>query len=245
MLRRYSRNELVVLLYQTNAPSADPLSNKTGQLREDFYQTQHSAPHTFIEGQEISAEGEAPSTQPVFEKLTAAVDKQLDTPGDADLHVLASRTDNQIHVEVRGTAKNASQTARLQIMLVETEVTYSGENGLRYHPMVVRASANRTADSTGYAISNENFTRDYNFDLTQVSAENLKWYDEYIEALKKRLPPDFEVGGFREKKNIVNPAKIAIVVFVQDDKTKHILQSSYSAVKDTKSVGEAGSANVF
>lgn len=243
MLQQYSRNDLAVLLYQTSAPTDDPLSNRTVELREDYYQTQRSAPHTFLQGQEIPVEGEAPQTQAVLDTLDKKVDQILDRPSGAELHVTAVRNEDNVEVEVKGDAKDLPSPAHLQVMLVETEVTYSGENGLRYHPMVVRASANRTDNSTGYPIAGATFTRNCTFDLQQITTDNLKWYGDYLQALKKRLPPDFPMPGFREEKNKMNPNKLAVVVFLQDDKTKQVLQSAYQSISTNSSTREAGSAN--
>ncbi|HEY3927987.1 MAG TPA: hypothetical protein VGL89_06420 [Candidatus Koribacter sp.] len=238
MLERYSRNELVTLFYQTSAPTDDPLSNKTVGLREDFYQTHRSAPHTFIDGQEIQAEGESEKTKEIDAKLMGIVDKNLDAAPAAQLHVDATRNGNQVHVKVTGTSEKLPKTARLQIMLVEKEVDYSGENGLRYHPMVVRAGANRTDDNTGYPVTASTISQDSDFDLDQVTADNLKWYDDYLTALRKRLPPSFEIDGFKEKKNVMNWDKLAIVAFLQDDKTKQVLQSIYVPVQSGNTTAE-------
>ena len=132
--------------------------------------------------------------------------------------------------------KSDSKDLKVQILLVEKELRYSGENGVRFHPMVVRAMGGEKAE--GYAIAaNGSGTFDASFDLDKVS-----------NALKAHLD-DYEAKGhrgetfkFSEKKYQIDPHHLAVVVFVQDDKTKHVLQAAYvdlAAPAGTRTTSEA------
>jgi hypothetical protein len=84
--------------------------------------------------------------------------------------------------------------------------------------MVVRAMAGK--DGAGFALAGERYEQ--RFDLEAVS-----------KALKTHLD-DFEAKGYRgdpyhflEKKHQIDPNDLAVVVFVQDDQTKHVLQAAY------------------
>jgi len=113
-------------------------------------------------------------------------------------------------------------------------ISYSGENGLRFHPMVVRNLA-RPADAQpyGFAINAAQPAKvDHIFDLDQISAANLKYYDDYLADLKQRTGID---ATFKEKRYIINPERLSIVAFVQDEKTRQILQAVYLKVAPTAS----------
>jgi hypothetical protein len=104
---------------------------------------------------------------------------------------------------------------------VEKEVVFSGENGIRFHSMVVRATGGPKAE--GFPLDpKQPASFDEAFDIAKVSA-----------ALKAHLD-DYEAKGHRgeqfrfvEKKYQIDPAHLAVVAFVQDAKTKHVLQAAY------------------
>jgi hypothetical protein len=111
-----------------------------------------------------------------------------------------------------------SKDLKVQILLVEKEIRHLGENGVRFHPMVVRAIGGEKAG--GFALEPKGKgTFEATFDLEAVS-----------KALKAHLD-DFESKreGFKfsARRDQINRADLAVVVFVQDDKTKHVLQSAY------------------
>jgi hypothetical protein len=124
----------------------------------------------------------------------------------------------------------------VQIALVEKELRFNGENGIRFHPMVVRAMGG--AKGEGFDLDPAADARfEQTFDLDEVS-----------KAIKAHLD-DYEAKGhrgesftFAEKKYQIDRADLAIVVFVQDDKTKHVLQAAYvdlSPVSGSHPVTEA------
>jgi hypothetical protein len=109
---------------------------------------------------------------------------------------------------------------QLQIALVEKELTYSGENGIRFHPMVVRAMAG--PDAKGYTNpAGEAFTVENQFDIAKVSAAAKAHLDDY-EAKGHRGEP----FKFVAKMDKIDAGNLAVVAFVQDPKTKRVLQAA-------------------
>ena len=96
---------------------------------------------------------------------------------------------------------------KLHILLVEGKLRYTGENGVRFHPMVVRSMAG--ADAPGFSIkSNGPETFTWDFDLNKISA-----------AIKQHLD-EYEAGGhrgntftFAEKKYEINPKDLLVAAF--------------------------------
>jgi hypothetical protein len=87
--------------------------------------------------------------------------------------------------------------------------------------MVVRAFGGEKGE--GYAIeANGKGTFDATFDLEAIGKDIRKQLDEY-EAKGHRG----ESFKFTAKKDQIDRADLAVVVFVQDDKTKHVLQAGY------------------
>src|SRR5205085_8656940 len=71
------------------------------------------------------------------------------------------------------------------------------------------------------------------FDLDSVTAENLRYYDEWPVERNKEVnariggDADFDVGKFKEQRHLINPNHLSVVAFLQDNKTKAILQAVY------------------
>jgi hypothetical protein len=117
--------------------------------------------------------------------------------------------------------KSDSQDLKVQILLVEKEIRHLGENGIRFHPMVVRAFGGEKGE--GYEIeANGKGTFDASFDLEAIGKDIRKQLDDY-EAKGHRG----ESFKFSAKKDRIDRADLAVVVFVQDTKTRHVLQAGY------------------
>ena len=238
-LRRYEVTELAIIVYHMHAPTSDPLANHSDEERINFY-GEDSAPSVYLDGKRVDVgEGLQTETPRVFNSLTHAVDARLAVAAAADLQVTAKLNGSTVDVRVSGKELESPGAGRhLQIALVENDVSYSGENGFRFHPMVVRNVAQSTKDKSGFPLPKAaNFDVDYSFDLNQIMADNLKYYDEYITDLKARTGIS---ATFREKRVWIDAHKLSVVAFVQDDSTKEILQSAKVAVAavDPKGTGE-------
>jgi tetratricopeptide (TPR) repeat protein len=230
ILERYSRKDVVLVVYHMHAPTSDPLSNHSAQARTRYYDA-HGAPTTYIDGENLKpGEGLKTEAQGVFKNLDEALSTRLAIPAGARLKLGAKFEGKNVRVAatVEGIEK-PTPDARLQIALVEEQVSYSGENGLRFHPMVVRNLA-RSADSDTYGFPvADGKEATWVFNVDEIEAANLKYYDEYIADMKKRLGQQFEVS-FKEKRYRVDQSRLAVVAFVQGDRTKQILQSAYVKV---------------
>jgi hypothetical protein len=228
MLDRYTRDDLVVLMYHIHAPTSDPLSNASVQARGKYYGVT-GAPTTFIDGARETAEGPRDDALEVFHQLDAAVGRDLEQAAAASVRVSATRRGSVVtaRAEVAGVPAG-SPDVRLQIALVEALVRYSGENGQRFHPMVTRAFGG--ADMNGFAIdaSKPVTAASQAFDLDALAAGNLQYYDDYAADMKARVGL---AVSFHEKKHVIDPANVAVVAFVQDVKTRRVLQAAWATPK--------------
>jgi hypothetical protein len=119
----------------------------------------------------------------------------------------------------------ASPDLKLQIALTEDELRYTGENGIRFHPMVVRSLAGK--DSLGFPVASAGPTNvEWSFDLKTMSDQLKKYLDSYEQQGHRG-----DTFTFSEKKFQIDPNNLSLVAFVQDMKTKTILQTVYLKVK--------------
>jgi hypothetical protein len=250
MLNSSTRDEFVLVVYHNNAPSSDPLTNDVGEDRAKYYGTKGSTPHTFLNGKEVDLEeGLGTHAQIAADQLVSATNKLLAAPAGPSLSVAASASNGVIEVSVNGKPHNALSKSHLQVLLLENPVSYSGRNTLRFHPMVVRASAERTAGATGFPIAaGAPVSRKTSFHLDKIEQDNLAYYDESVQDLLKRLSAAIasgafdkkeveKMGEFPEHKNRIDPNHLAVVAFLQDDATKKVLTATYAVVATKSAAG--------
>jgi hypothetical protein len=159
----------------------------------------------------------------VFERFQKDLEKDLESAAEAKVKIDAGLNGGIVKVSaaVDG-VKSDSKTLKVHILLVEKEIRYLGENGIRFHPMVVRAIGGENGE--GYPIAAEGQgSYEASFDLEAISRDIKKQLDDY-EAKGHRGEP-FQ---FSAKKYQINAGELAVVVFVQDDKTRHVLQAGYT-----------------
>jgi thiol-disulfide isomerase/thioredoxin len=221
-MERYSRKDLAVVMYHQHVPRPDPMSNPDSQARSKYYAVA-GVPTYFIDGGRVEFNGaDREDTKGVFEHIQPVIEKELEAPAEERIDISTSVLGNSVKITAGVAAlKSQSKDLKIHILLVEKELKYSGENGIRFHPMVVRAMGGKDDDGfplePGAPVSVEQA-----WDLDQVSA-----------GLKTHLD-DYEAKGHRgnsfkfiEKKYRIDRGSLAIVVFVQDAKTKHVLQSAF------------------
>lgn len=245
-LEDYSRSELALLVYHWHAPSLDPMGNRSSDARVKYYGVT-GAPTVFLNGKRFSrgennssGEDRDPNTaRNMYAALNSEIRTGLKTPADWQITVQGVRDGSNVkatYTTRRG--KDAPSDVTLHIALVENEITYSGENGLRFHPMVVRSLA-KGAGAGEYGLNPgvaESGKGEYTFNLESISAENLRYYDEWPVERNKEVntriggDAEFDVGAFRDHKHLINPEHLSVVAFLQDNKTKAILQASYARV---------------
>ncbi len=238
-MERYNRQELTVIMYHEHIPQPDPMTTPQTTARFKYY-AGTGVPTLAIDGVTMSGGGGRSAAKDVFDRITKGfnrrlngvetkfdgIEKRLEVPAEASLKLDAELSGGLVktHVVVEKVTSD-SPDLKLHIVLVEEKLRYTGENGVRFHPMVVRSMAG--ADGTGLGIKSkgsETFT--WEFDLNKISA-----------AIKQHLD-EYEAGGhrgntftFAEKKFAINPKDLSVAAFVQDEKTKAILQSTILKIK--------------
>ena len=230
-LQRYSRKDLALIVYHMHAPTSDPMSNASAEERFKYYDV-HGAPTIFLNGEKVvPGEGTKSESQRVFDSLDQQIEERLNSPAGAKLEVSAKLDRGVVQSVVRvGSVSENDHPLRLQLALVEDEISYSGENGLRFHPMVVRNLAHADGSSVaGFTVAAGTDTSvRYEFNLKQIEADNLKYYDWYIGDLFKRVGIK---ASFREKRYEIDEHNLSVVAFVQDDTTKRVLDAVYVKVE--------------
>ena len=227
-MERFPHKDFAVVMYHQHIPRPDPMTTVETTARAKFYAVR-GVPTFAIDGKDSIGGGSRDMAKGVYDRFVKEVEEDLETPAEAHIKLDAALTGNDVKASVAvDQVKGESKDLRVQILLVEKELRFNGENGIRFHPMVVRAFGGENAD--GYKLEGAEGTFQASFDLDTVS-----------KAIKKDLD-DYEAKGhrgesfkFAEKKYQIDRNDLAIVVFVQDAKTKHVLQAAWD------DLGTAGS----
>ena len=219
-LKRFSPNEFAVIAYHVHIPDVDPLVNIPSEIRRGYYGIR-AAPTLYLNGTMISNSGGARNQAAnFFDKLKSVIEGSLETPAAAEIKLRASRQNSVVKVNVDVAPLNSnSADLRLHLVLVEDEVRYIGLNGIRFHQMVARAMAGKNADGLQIK-ANKNQAFEHTFDIAKIVQANKTYLDDY------------EINGrnfftkFDEKKHEIDPNRLSVIAFVQDQKTKQIFQAA-------------------
>ncbi|HEV8146649.1 MAG TPA: hypothetical protein VGP79_09720 [Bryobacteraceae bacterium] len=216
-LERYARRDVVVLMYHQHIPRPDPMTNPATLSRAKFYKV-GGVPSFAIDGKLASGGGSRSYTPEMWQRINPDIEKRLELAPAGKVQVNAALEGSSVKVKASAEGlKTESKELTLQVALVEETLRYSGENGVRFHPMVVRGLGG--PDEGGFKFDPAKPSPvEVTFDLAKIG-----------EALKKHLD-DYEKEKkitFSEKKSQIDRAKLGVVAFVQDEKSKEILQSVY------------------
>ena len=220
-LERYARKDIAVLMYHLHIPQPDPLTNKWTTDRATYYKIS-GVPNFAVDGElDNRGGGDRAAAKAAYDRIVPKLDKALESAATAQLALAASLDGSTIKVKATPSAITDGKKVKLQIALVEELMSYSGENGIRFHPMVVRALATGEKDQ-GLPVDQANpVAADYTFDLAKIATDTKAWLDDY------------EVNGrhgritFKSKPVKMDTAKLSVVAFLQDEDSKKVLQSAY------------------
>jgi tetratricopeptide (TPR) repeat protein len=229
-LERYTTKDIAVLVYHLHIPRPDPMTNPSTVARKEFYEVPGTPTYLIDGGNQHVGGGGASNAQKLFaETVQAVVDKRLEVKPGAAIDLQASLSGDSVTVAAKvGKRRKPGQELRLQIALVEEMVHYTGENGVRFHPMVVRAMAKGEKDALGFAIAPGKASKaTCTFDVARAMADAKAHLDEMEGGSSQR----FGKFQFVERKSDINRANLRVVAWVQDEKTKEVLQVASVDVK--------------
>jgi thiol-disulfide isomerase/thioredoxin len=227
-MERYPRKDLAVVMYHMHIPLPDPLTNQSTVERAKYYSI-NGVPSYAIDGSLLGGGGGDRSyTKRIFSRLVPDIEKELEAESGGELTLEASLAGGVVKATATPARLGGGGNAvKLQILLVEELLAYSGENGIRFHPMVVRSIGG--ANFGGFTVDRgAPVAVEHVFDLAQITEETQKYIDDY-EKTRASTQSGFT---FSRKPVAMNSGNLAVVAFLQEEKSKQILQSSYVRLHD-------------
>jgi hypothetical protein len=214
VLERYSRQDVAVLMYHQHIPRPDPMTNPDTRERAKDYSVR-GVPTFVIDGKPNSGGGYREHTPESYKRIEAEIQKAIGIAPEARLSARAALDAGVVTVHASADSiQSKAAGLKLRIALVEKELRYTGENGVRFHPMVVRALAGHDVKPSGGAF-------DSAFDLAKIAAANGKHLDEFEKTGRD------EPFQFLEKKHQLHATELAAVVFLEDPAAHRILQAHW------------------
>jgi hypothetical protein len=217
------------LNYHVHIPQPDPMVNPSTVARRTFYGV-NSSPSYFFDGESDGGGGSAESAKNLFDsKVEPKIQTHLAMAPEAAVKIQATRAGNTVKAKATvSNVKSKSNKLRVQIVLAEESVTFSGENGERFHPIVVRGMAVDAKAAQGFALApGKGGSFEYTFDLTKLMADAKEGLTNFETKERKGE------YAFREKKHEIKNGLVA-VAFVQDEATKKVLQATYVTIVPPK-----------
>lgn len=222
VLESYSRQDVIVAMFHEHIPRPDPLTNPASIAR---YQAINGrgVPTVVLDGEGKPGGGPREYALDYAEQLRDKLETRLQTPPGAEMALKAERRGDLVTAQLQVSAlARSTPDLTLHFAVVEKMVRYSGESGIRFHPMVVRhhAAARFQPESEG--------PRRLEFDLAQIRsaiAGHLDGFEKYNERHNKD-------GKFRfmTRPEELDGRNLAVLAWLQDAKTSEVLQAAWSDV---------------
>src|SRR5205814_943522 len=217
LIERYKRQDVAVLVYHMHIPLPDPMTNQATTDRGKYYGVP-GTPTPVVDGVRLtSSGGSRDMTKGFYDRVNPKIESELESPAQAQIAVTGAVAGDIVKANVVvDQIKAPSPDLKLQLALTEDEVRYTGENGIRFHPMVVRSLGGKNA--LGFPLAAAGPTDvEWTFDLKTMSGQLKKYLDDY-----EQLGHRGDSFTFSEKKFQIDPNNLSLVAFVQDAKTKTV-----------------------
>lgn len=216
LLEYFGPEHLAVVEYHLHIPGPDPMTNKESEARATYYGV-NSTPSTFFNGaRKASGGGGLAQSQAKFDEYRKVIEPALTPVTDIGINIQAQAAGDKVTATFQVTGKVDRPKLRLRAVLVEETVHYTGANQIHYHH---RAARHLLGGADGYALTPEASRFEAVVSISELSAALGKTHDEYEEKFKS-------MGrGLKERKHIVDAARLSLIAFVQDDATKEVLQA--------------------
>jgi tetratricopeptide (TPR) repeat protein len=222
LLERYRRQDVVVLVYHMHIPLPDPMTNPATVDRGKYYGVP-GTPTPVVDGFRLASSGGGREmAKGFFDRVTPKIESELESPAQAQIVVSGSIAGDVVKANVVvDQIKAPSPDLKIQLALAEEEIRYTGENGIRFHPMVVRSLGGK--DANGFVLSASGPTTvEWTFDVKAMTDQLKKYLDDYEKGGHRG-----DTFTFLDKKYQIDENNLSLVAFVQDMKTKAILQTVY------------------
>src|ERR1051326_8602875 len=214
--KTFKPTEVILLQYHLHVPRPDPLVHASTEARADYYEKAvRGTPTILFNGKDApGGGGRKEDAKKKYEEYRTVIEPLLEKPALAKLKASATLKDNAVSITAE--ASDLDQTGeqiRLRLVLVEEKVRFDGGNGIQIHHHVVR---DMPGGAEGIALKEKTGKQTVTVELDDLRKQTNKFLDGVRMDFSSR-PLDYH--------------KLHVVAFVQNDKTKEILQATQVEVE--------------
>jgi hypothetical protein len=225
--KTYKPGEVVLLEYHVHNPGPDPLTCPGGERRLRFYvpPMEGGTPMLFANGKLVTdSGGDEFEAVERYDEYVEAINPLLEPAARAAIKLSATRKENKVEITAEASEIDvpASTPVRLRLALVEEKVAYKGTNGIPEYHHVVR---DLPGGALGVPVKDGAAKQTVTVDLDDLKKTLKKYLDEWAAENEAKFPgkvPEIELKNLH------------VVAFVQNDKTKEVLQAAQVEVKAEK-----------
>lgn len=219
-MERYPADAVAVLAYHVHIPGPDPMTIPSNDARRNLYAVP-GVPTFNVDGARARlGGGSRENTEMTYKAYVPVIDKALQTPPEADVKVTAAVDGSRVRVQATvGNVKSSSQNLRLHILLAEKHLNFLGENGIKFHPFVVRDAAGDKGAGLPITAAPASTTLEHTFDLAPIPDTITRSLADDIARRRKSAPagaPPREYRAEDQAMTKIDASQLVVVAFVQD-----------------------------
>jgi hypothetical protein len=221
--KSFKPSEVVLLQYHLHIPRPDPMTNPATNARAAYYQDEIEGTPTILFNGKVAAGGGAAKTggKKKYDEFRAVIEPLLEKPAQASLKAKATLKDGKIDITAEASdLQKTGEEIRLRAVLVEKKVMYAGGNGIKFHHHVVR---DMPGGAQGLALPEKTGKLAATVELEELRKKSNAALDNDLQGQDASLPD--RPMDFRN---------LVVVAFVQNDKTKEVLQAVQVDVVEAK-----------
>ena len=235
---RYADADVITLAYHANIPQPDPMVVAGNEVRRNYYKV-NGVPTIEVDGTGKVGGGAREAAPRTYADYVTMIDKALDAPAGANVTVRATTDGTKVHVTATASnVKSEAKDLKLQIVLAEHELRFVGENGIRFHAMVVRGVGGENQGGFAVNASGET-TAEWTFDLAAIREDVTKTLTAEMTKRHSTETPGSTPREYRSEGHPmveVDPSALSVIAFVQETKgdgaaqTRQVLQAAQANV---------------
>jgi len=227
----YPRNVLAILEFHLHIPGPDPITNPDTFKRYQYYGADYGTPTVFFNGGEkITGGGPAIAAKNRYNVYNYSIKKFINDKPAADISGTAKPENGTIKIDL--TVKPSAGLkgkAELHIAVAEKSINYTGANGINKHIFAVRDLVDGQNGIEVSLAKKSDITKTVIIDSLK---NTIKTY-----LTNPKTDPSWRLQDFSGWRNdteilsAINEKNLAVVAWLQDSKTKEVLQAYYMDVK--------------
>jgi hypothetical protein len=224
--KTYKPGEVILLEYHEHVPGPDPLTNPAAERRFRYYfadDQESGTPEVVLNGRPVAVGGgDLFDANDIYDDYLARINPLLEQPARAALKASATRKGNKVEITAEaGDVVGQADAVRLRLALVEKSVEYKGANGIPAYHHVVRDMPGGIA---GVPVKDRVAKQSVTVDLDQLKKDLKKYLDEWAVENEK----------FPGKVPAIDLKDLSVVAFLQNDRTKEVLQAVQVEIKNAE-----------